>query len=140
MRLEATGWILFTCGKGFFQLLLTACRAAPRWTSPKRLMLEGWGSAASNLFRGQLIQFASRLFSVLCQQECSPKSDYLLANKDQVKSKKEPSSCKFSRRLSCGALTPPRFRVISVGTSSSEIRPYRSLRIFWSSVKMGISE
>lgn len=60
----------------------------------------GMGGGASNLFRGQLIQFASRLFSVLCQQECSPKSDYLLANKDQVKSKKEPSSCKFSQRLS----------------------------------------
>lgn len=39
MRLEATGWILFTftSGKGFFQL---------RWTSPKQLMWGGgvgWG-------------------------------------------------------------------------------------------------
>lgn len=90
----------------------------------------GGGGGASNLFRGRLIQFASRLFSVLCQQECSPKSDYLLANKDQVKSKKGTFELQIQSEAEL------RFGVISVGISSSEIRPYRSRRIFWSSVKM----
>lgn len=38
--LEATGWILFTLtsGKGFFNLLLTTCRAARWWANAKQLV------------------------------------------------------------------------------------------------------
>lgn len=81
----------------------------------------GGGGGASNLFRGQLIQFASRLFSVLCQQECSPKSDYLLANKEQVKSKKGT----FELQIQSEAELRRRSRRPALVLSLSAYRPLR---------------